>query len=72
MKFIAIKLIRLYQIFLSPFIGQNCRYHPKCSNYTIIAIERFGFWNGSILGFKRIWRCRPGGGHGNDPVPKEL
>jgi|TARA_A100001388_G_C28723888_1_gene477894 putative component of membrane protein insertase Oxa1/YidC/SpoIIIJ protein YidD len=38
----------------------------------MIAIERFGFWNGSILGFKRIWRCRPGGGQGNDPVPKEL
>ena len=41
-------------------------------NYTMIAIEKFGFWNGSILGFKRIWRCRPGGGQGNDPVPKEL
>ena len=54
MKFIAIKLIRLYQIFLSPFIGQNCRYHPTCSNYTMIAIERFGFWNGSILALKEF------------------
>ena len=72
MKFIAIKLIRLYQISLSPYIGQNCRYHPTCSNYTMIAIERFGLWNGSILGFRRICRCRPGGGQGSDPVPKEL
>ena len=26
------KLIRLYQILLSPYMGRQCRYTPTCSN----------------------------------------
>ena len=67
-----ILIITIYQKFFSPLLGSNCRFHPTCSAYTMEAIERFGAYNGIILGFKRIIKCRPGGGCGIDPVPEEL
>ena len=67
-----ILIILIYQKFFSPLLGSNCRFHPTCSAYTMEAIERFGVYNGIILGFKRIIKCRPGGDCGIDPVPEEL
>ena len=67
-----ILIILIYQKFFSPLLGSNCRFHPTCSAYTMEAIERFGAYNGIILGFKRIIKCRPGGDCGIDPVPEEL
>ncbi|MEW6774417.1 MAG: membrane protein insertion efficiency factor YidD [Bacteroidota bacterium] len=69
MKYIAIFLIRLYQIFLSPILPNSCRFTPTCSQYTLEAVKKYGFWKGVWLGIKRISRCRPGGGCGYDPVP---
>lgn len=46
-----------------------CRYTPTCSEYMIIAIDRFGIIKGLFLGIKRILRCNPWGGFGYDPVP---
>ena len=70
-KRIAIRLVRIYQICISPFIGGRaaCRFTPTCSEYTRIAIEKYGVIRGTWLGIKRISRCRPGGGFGYDPVP---
>ncbi len=70
MKFLAIALIRCYQMFLSPLLGANCRYQPTCSHYAITAIERFGFWRGAWLAIKRIARCHPWHEGGYDPVPE--
>ena len=67
-----ITLITIYQKFFSPMLGSNCSFQPTCSAYTKEAIQRFGAYNGIILGFKRIIKCRPGGGCGYDPVPEEL
>ncbi|MBS7357353.1 MAG: membrane protein insertion efficiency factor YidD [Candidatus Limimorpha sp.] len=64
-----ILLIRLYQITLSPFIGQSCRYIPTCSNYGIEAIKKYGAIKGGWLTLKRILSCNPWGGSGYDPVP---
>lgn len=63
--------IRLYQRAISPFIGGKCacRFTPTCSEYTKIAMEKYGFFRGMLMGIKRISRCRPGGGYGYDPVP---
>ncbi|HWA83867.1 MAG TPA: membrane protein insertion efficiency factor YidD [Fimbriimonadaceae bacterium] len=47
----------------------TCRYTPSCSNYTLEAVQRYGLLKGSWMGMKRIWRCNPWGGSGEDPVP---
>lgn len=64
-----IKLIRLYQNYVSPLLGVNCRYVPSCSEYAIIAIKKYGAKRGSVLAIKRLLRCQPLGGYGYDPVP---
>ena len=46
-----------------------CRFIPTCSEYTKIAVERYGSFKGSYLGIKRILRCHPFGKFGYDPVP---
>jgi len=69
MKHIAILFIRAYQVLLSPLLPNACRYTPTCSQYTIEALKKYGFFKGLWLGIKRISRCRPGGGSGYDPVP---
>lgn len=61
--------LRAYKLSLSPLIGQACRFAPTCSEYTAEALIVHGPVKGSWLGVKRICRCRPGGGHGYDPVP---
>lgn len=61
--------IRLYQRFLSPLLGQNCRFHPSCSQYAIEALRDHGLLRGSALTVWRILRCQPFCRGGHDPVP---
>lgn len=68
MKKVLIFLINCYQKIPGPW-HNSCRYTPTCSEYSKIAIERFGAFKGSFLSIKRILRCNPWGGHGYDPVP---
>jgi len=51
--------IKLYQRFLSPFLGQNCRFYPNCSSYTLQAIEKYGTFKGLQKGALRILKCNP-------------
>jgi len=62
--------IKIYQWFISPMLGQNCRHSPTCSQYTIEAINEWGVFKGMYLGAKRLSKCYPWGTHGYDPVPK--
>jgi len=66
-----ILLVRFYQLAISPWLGNNCRYQPTCSSYMIDALKEHGLLKGLWLGTKRIVRCHPWGGHGYDPVPKK-
>lgn len=61
--------IRAYQLVLSPLLGPRCRFYPTCSCYAHTAIERFGVFRGTWLGFRRILRCHPFNEGGYDPVP---
>ena len=70
MNKILIKLIELYQA--TPLhIHNNCRFIPTCSQYMKESIIEFGSIKGSWLGIKRLFRCRPFGKFGYDPVSKE-
>ena len=73
MKKILIFIIKIYQYFISPLLGNRCRFLPTCSEYFIEALKTQGLKNGIVLGIKRILKCHPfkklGGGHGLDFVP---
>ena len=70
-SFPLILMIRLYQLFISPLLGQNCRYLPTCSEYSVKSLKEHGLFRGSILSIKRISKCHPWGSRGFDPVPKK-
>ncbi|MBS5737486.1 MAG: membrane protein insertion efficiency factor YidD [Clostridiales bacterium] len=69
MKKIMLRLIRFYQKHISPFRAPCCRFIPTCSEYAAEAYEKYGFFKGSWLTFKRILRCNPFCKGGYDPVP---
>ncbi len=69
MRKILISLIRAYGYLLSPFLGNNCRYTPTCSQYAIEAIETHGVLRGAWLAGKRLASCHPLHEGGFDPVP---
>jgi putative membrane protein insertion efficiency factor len=64
---LAIGLVRLYQLTLSPLIGRQCRFTPSCSHYYIQAVQKYGLVYGSWKGFLRICRCNPFHPGGHDP-----
>ena len=64
-----ILLIKFYQYVISPALGPKCRFTPTCSHYAVDALEKYGLFKGMYLAIIRISKCRPGGGHGYDPVP---
>ena len=61
--------VRGYRLFVSPFLGRNCRFDPTCSSYALTALERHGAVKGGWLALRRISRCHPWGGAGVDDVP---
>ena len=65
-------IIKFYQYFISPVLGNRCRYLPTCSEYYIDSLKTYGFLKGSFMGLKRIFSCHPfkflGGGSGLNAV----
>ena len=66
---LIILLVKVYKKFISPLLPCACRFHPTCSEYMIQAIQLHGICKGLYLGIRRILRCNPWGGSGDDPVP---
>lgn len=69
MRRIVILFLTCYQWVVSPFLGNNCRFYPSCSNYAVEAIEIHGVIKGSYLALARISKCHPWHEGGVDPVP---
>ena len=74
-KLALIRLIKIYQLVISPYMGNNCRYLPTCSEYFIDCVNEYGILKGVVKGTKRIFSCHPikilGGGEGFNPVKKK-
>jgi len=61
-------LIKFYRSALSPFLGNNCRFHPTCSQYALDSLEKKPFYKALPLIFIRISKCHPFHSGGYDPV----
>lgn len=68
MKKIIVMGIKFYQKVLSfdtGIIGRiyphqpTCRFHPRCSEYAIQAVNKYGVIKGLCMSTKRIGRCNP-------------
>lgn len=55
----AIAVVGGYKRWISPMLGNNCRFHPTCSEYYVLAVRRYGFTWGTLKGMGRIFRCHP-------------
>ena len=69
-KYILILIINFYKLFLSPLLGNNCRFYPTCSNYALQALKRYSTFYAIKIIIIRLIRCNPWGGSGIDLLPK--
>lgn len=66
---LLVGIIRAYQVGVSPFLGNTCRFLPSCSHYAIRALDEHGLRRGVGLVGARLGRCHPFHPGGVDPVP---
>lgn len=71
MKKIMINIIRFYKAHISVYFEKNeikCKYYPTCSEYSIQAYEKYGFFRGTFFTIKRFLKCNPFSKGGYDPL----
>lgn len=63
-------LIKFYQRVISRYLlpGSHCRFTPTCSQYSIEAYEKYGFFKGTYLTLIRLSKCHPFHKGGYDPL----
>lgn len=54
--------IKLYQKYAPDSLRNKCRFEPSCSEYMILAIEKYGLIKGLQKGICRLKRCNIDGG----------
>ena len=69
LKKFTIYLIKMYQIIISRNTYIQCRHFPTCSNYSLKALDRYGFFLGLFISVKRIFRCFFFNKMSYDPLP---
>lgn len=68
LKKILLKLIKLYQKYISPYTPPSCRFYPTCSQYALEAVQKYGVIKGGAKSLYRILRCNPFNKGGYDPL----
>ncbi|KAG9454659.1 hypothetical protein H6P81_007563 [Aristolochia fimbriata] len=63
----ALSMLKFYKREISPLLPASCRYVPSCSEYSMIAYQKYGVIKGTVLTAWRLCRCNPLGGSGFDP-----
>jgi uncharacterized protein len=66
---VLVGLLTVYRRFISPLLGQRCRFYPSCSAYALEAVQLHGALRGSWLAARRLSRCHPFHAGGLDYVP---
>lgn len=69
MRKLIVSLLHGYKRWISPMLGQHCRYYPTCSEYAATAVQDLGVLKGGWLAIKRVLRCNPWHPGGIDYVP---
>lgn len=59
LKKILFFVIKFYQQCISPYIKSQCRFYPTCSQYAILAIEKYPVHIAFYKILKRICKCHP-------------
>ncbi len=67
---LLIRVIKVYQYCLSPFLGRHCRFYPSCSQYAVDSLRCHGAVKGFLLTARRLAKCHPFHPGGHDPVPE--
>jgi putative membrane protein insertion efficiency factor len=62
-----IALVGMYQVLVSPLLGNHCRFQPSCSRYFKESVTKYGPFQGARKGIARICRCHPWNRGGYDP-----
>lgn len=65
---LVVAVIRLYRVAVSPFLPSTCRFTPSCSEYAVLALEKYGLIKGMWLAALRVLRCNPFSHGGYDPL----
>ena len=54
--------VHLYQNKASDATRLKCVFEPSCSEYMILAVNKYGFFRGVYKGIRRLLRCHPPNG----------
>lgn len=68
---LLVSSLRGYHYFISPLLGNRCRFCPSCSQYAEIALINYGIIQGLWLTLRRLLCCHPFHPGGYDPVPSK-
>ena len=65
---VLLSVLSGYRNWVSPSLGENCRFYPSCSAYAEQAIGTRGPIKGLQLALSRLLKCHPLHPGGYDPV----